>query len=233
MIACFLARSRQASIPTIAKTLSSLVLSWMLATHSGISDSQEAGVAAGSPLLFGYKESARTSLSLFPQWIGVLKRHAKDDLKDADCNSPKFNLCHLREWQGHLAGLGNKPPMEQIAAVNAYGNQKKYVLDIDNYGLEDYWAIPREFLYQNGDCEDFAIFKYLSLRQLGFSTDSMRVVVLRDTNLRIAHAILAVYINGDALVLDNQAQEIVSQRKIAHYVPIFSINEKSWWMHTP
>ena len=191
------------------------------------------GQSKGGPLLFGYKESEHANLGLFPQWLSVLKRHASDDLKDKDCDSPKFNLCHMREWQHFLSGLSGKSPMEQIVAVNNYGNNKSYILDIDNYGVNDYWAIPREFVYRNGDCEDFAIFKYMSLRQLGFSSDAIRVVVLQDTNLRIPHAILAVYHNGDALVLDNQAQEIISQKQIAHYIPIYSVNEKHWWMHTP
>ena len=210
--------------------LSAVLLAWIPSPAY----SQGSGQALEPSLaLFGYKESEHANLAMFPQWIGVLKRHAKDDLKDKDCESPAFNSCHLRNWQRFLLGLKGKPPMEQIAAVNAYGNQKRYVLDIDNYGVNDYWATPREFLYNNGDCEDYAIFKYMSLKQLGFSPDSLRVVVLQDTNLRIPHAVLAVYINGDALILDNQAQEVVSQKQIAHYVPVFSINEKHWWMHMP
>lgn len=186
-----------------------------------------------NPPLFGYKESEHANLTMFPQWIGALKRHAKDDLKDKDCESPAFNSCHLRNWQRFLSGLRGKPLMEQIVAVNTYGNQKQYVLDSDNYGVSDYWATPREFLYNDGDCEDFVIFKYWSLRRLGFSPDSLRIVVLQDNGLGIGHAILAVYLNGDALILDNQAQEVVSQKQITHYVPVYSINEKHWWMHMP
>lgn len=182
--------------------------------------------------LFGFHEQQREGLDIFPQWSSVLKRHAKDNLSDGDCSKPRLR-CHLAEWQQFLGTIKGQPARQQLAAVNNFANEKKYVLDIDIYGAPDYWAIPREFLYNDGDCEDFAILKYMSLRQLGFSADTMRVVVLQDTNLRTAHAVLALYTDNDILILDNQAQQIVSHRNIVHYVPIFSVNEKRWWMHTP
>ena len=197
----------------------------LLASTSGIARAQPAS-------LFGFHEHQRESLDIFPQWTSVLKRHARDNLSDGDCSKTSLR-CHLAEWQQFLGSIKGQPARQQFAAVNTYANEKKYVLDIDIYGVPDYWAIPREFLYNEGDCEDFAILKYMSLRQLGFSTDMMRVVVLQDTNLRTAHAVLALYTENDILILDNQAQQIVSHRNIVHYVPIFSVNEKHWWMHTP
>jgi predicted transglutaminase-like cysteine proteinase len=188
--------------------------------------------AANPGSLFGFHEQQREGLDIFPQWTSVLKRHAKDNLSDGDCNKPRLR-CHLAEWQQFLGTIKGQPARQQLTAVNTFANEKKYVLDIDIYGAPDYWAIPREFLYNDGDCEDFAILKYMSLRQLGFSADMMRVVVLQDTNLRTAHAVLALYTDNDILILDNQAQQIVSHRNIVHYVPIFSVNEKHWWMHTP
>ena len=67
-----------------------------------------------------------------------------------------------------LDTLRDLPRPEQLKAVNRYANTRDYVLDIDNYGLEDYWAVPREFLYNDGDCEDYAITKLFSLRWLGY-----------------------------------------------------------------
>ncbi|BAN34269.1 hypothetical protein SCD_n00420 [Sulfuricella denitrificans skB26] len=191
------------------------------------------GTASAQPAnLFGFHELQRESLEIFPQWTSVLKRHARDNLIDSDCGKSSLR-CHMAEWQQFLGSIKGQSARQQFTAVNSFANEKKYVLDIDIYGVPDYWAIPREFLYNNGDCEDFAILKYMSLRQLGFSVDMMRVVVLQDTNLRTAHAVLALYTDNDILILDNQTQQIVSHRNIVHYVPIFSVNEKHWWMHTP
>lgn len=106
-------------------------------------------------------------------------------------------------------------------------------MDMANYGQEDYWAIAKEFFYNGGDCEDYAITKFFSLRWLGIDKDTLRIVILQDTNLRIAHAVLAVSYNNDILILDNQTQKVVSHRTIAHYLPLYSVNEKKWWLHLP
>jgi predicted transglutaminase-like cysteine proteinase len=161
--------------------------------------------------LFGYSESVQPDSGAFAQWTQVLERRLL----------------------AFLDTLRARPPGEQIAAVNRYANRKRYVLDLDNYGVEDYWAIPREFLYNNGDCEDYAITKLFSLRWLGFGTDRLRIVVLQDTNLRIPHAVLAVDTRNDIVILDNQIQEVVSQHDIVHYSPVYAINEQHWWLYLP
>jgi predicted transglutaminase-like cysteine proteinase len=61
----------------------------------------------------------------------------------------------------------------------------------------------------------------------------MRVVVVQDTNLRIPHAVMSIDRAGETLILDNQIEEVISDKHIYHYVPVYSINEKSWWMHLP
>lgn len=183
--------------------------------------------------LFGYQENERSNLKLFPQWLSVLERNLKEQTPEGNCESLKLDQCHLRNWLAFLKGLRGLPAIEQIRQVNQYANQHEYILDIDNYGVEDYWATPREFLYNNGDCEDYAITKMLSLKMLGFNMDAIRLVVLQDTNLRVAHAVLAIDTGKDVLIMDNQIDEVVSHRHILHYVPVYAVNEKHWWMFLP
>ena len=183
--------------------------------------------------LFGYSQLPQTDNQVFNQWIQALERHIQIDIAEGDCHETTFNRCHLRNWQSFLDDLKNRPRDQQLDAVNRYANQKEYTLDIDNYGVEDYWAVPREFLYNNGDCEDYAITKLFSLRWLGFPMDELRIVVLQDTNLRIPHAVLAVADNNDIMIMDNQIHEVISHRDIVHYAPVYSINEKHWWIHLP
>lgn len=189
--------------------------------------------AHASPALFGYQETPQTDIRMFKQWLDVLERHLRLDVAEGDCSERRFNQCHLREWQVFLDSIRKEPFATQLQRINDYANQKRYVLDLDNYGLDDYWAVAREFLYNGGDCEDYAITKLFSLRWLGVQTDRLRVVVLQDTNLRIPHAVLAVYADNDILILDNQTRQVVSHRDIVHYVPVYSINENRWWIHTP
>ena len=183
--------------------------------------------------LFGYREAVRSNLDMFPQWLSVLERHIREQVPEGQCESRMLDSCHVKRWQNFIGKIRKLPPREQIRRVNRFANQQEYILDIDNYGMEDYWATPRQFLYNNGDCEDFAITKMLSLKQLGFDMRHMRIVVLQDTNLRIPHAVLAVDIQGDILIMDNQIEEVVSHRHIVHYVPIYAVNEQRWWMYLP
>ncbi len=183
--------------------------------------------------LFGYRQQPQLSITDFPQWVSVLARHLIDDTRDGDCTEQRFNRCHLEEWLQYLREIRQLPRRRQLDAVNRFANERKYVLDFDNYGLEDYWAIPRQFLGNGGDCEDYAITKLFSLSWLGYPVERMRIVVLQDTNLRVAHAVLALAEGSDILILDNQVQDVLSHRSIVHYAPVYSINANRWWLHTP
>lgn len=183
--------------------------------------------------LFGYQENERSSLQLFPQWLSVIQRNMEQRTPEGNCEGRKLDQCHLRNWKQFLKSIRKLPKIEQVKKVNRFANQHDYILDIDNYGVEDYWATPREFLYNNGDCEDYAITKMLSLKMLGFDMQSIRLVVLQDTNLRIPHAVLAINTKNDTLIMDNQIDEVVSHKHILHYVPVYALNENKWWMFLP
>jgi predicted transglutaminase-like cysteine proteinase len=100
-----------------------------------------------------------------------------------------------------------------------------------NWGQEDYWATPFQFLKKNGDCEDYAISKYMALKALGVKVEDMRIVALQDLNLNLGHAVLVVYVGDEPQLLDNQISSVVAANSIRHYQPVFSINEEGWWLH--
>ncbi len=183
--------------------------------------------------LFGYRQMPQERIADFPQWLRVLERQLRDDLKEGDCGAQTFNRCHLNRWLAFLAKARSLPEREQLQAVNRFANTRDYALDLDNYGVEDYWAIPREFFGNGGDCEDYAITKLFSLRWLGYSEDDLRLVVVQDTNLRVPHAVLAVSRGGKTVILDNQVQAILPDQDVVHYVPVFSLNASRWWIYLP
>ncbi len=175
--------------------------------------------------LFQSSEIHSNNLKLFPKWRGALQRF-EDELKS--CGSGR---CKTTQWQALIEGLRGKDVMTQLREINVEMNDRRYVTDPVNWNLPDYWATPFQFLRKNGDCEDYAISKYLALRDLGVAIDDMRIVVLNDLNLRIAHAVLAVYVNGEPYILDNQISRVVPATAIRHYQPVYSINETGWWLH--
>jgi predicted transglutaminase-like cysteine proteinase len=183
--------------------------------------------AQETPRLFGTTEIRSDNIRPFPKWTDMLARHhAEEKRGDPACTPTRFVHCGIADWLAFLDLERRKDRRTQITEVNSFLNQHPYVLDKLNY-----WETPREFAVLDGDCKDYAIAKYFSLRYLGWSESELRVVVVQDLNLRVAHAVLAVYTDGTILILDNQIRQVVHADTIRHYLPYYSINESSWWLH--
>jgi predicted transglutaminase-like cysteine proteinase len=183
------------------------------------------------PVMFDGEVRA-SNLQLFPKWLDALKRHqASHGRIDGSCTGSHFGTCDRDSWERLLAELRTRPRAEQIAAINGAMNRARYVSDLVNWGLPDYWASPSEFFAKDGDCEDYAIAKFASLRALGMPNEALRILVVQDLNLKIPHAVLVVYANRTWLLLDNQTSQVVELKAIRHYRPIYSLNEFAWWLH--
>jgi predicted transglutaminase-like cysteine proteinase len=177
------------------------------------------------PKIFGSIELFSKKTQRFPKWLTMLDRFQ-------DGNQPcESSTCTTKGWKEFIAELQGKDVKTQLKEVNRAFNARRYILDINNWGEEDYWATPYQFLKKFGDCEDFAIAKYMTLKALGVSIEDMRVVALQDHNLNLGHAVLVVYVGDEPLLLDNQIAAVVPANSVRHYEPVFSINEMGWWLH--
>ncbi len=184
------------------------------------------------PSFFGSTEIRKTDLKPFPKWTDMLAAFEKEHAaKAGECKVTAEEKCYYRAWTKFIAGLKGAAPAEQLEKVNAYMNQAKYVVDQVNYQVDDYWATPGQFFAKMGDCEDYAIAKYLTLLALGWDSAKLRVVAVQDMNLKIPHAVLAITQGDEVFILDNQIQQVMAAEKIKHYRPIYSVNDKSWWLH--
>lgn len=169
-----------------------------------------------------------------PQWERVMRRGDKDMEILSTC-TPGERGCPAAaaRWQKLMLELKGKPAMEQMQAVTKFFNAWPYRLDKDNYGMNDYWAAPLEFIKNSGDCEDYSIIKYYALKRLGFDSQNMRIVALMDKILNLGHAVLTVYVNGEVYVLDNQTNGVFPTSRFKHYAPQYSVNEFFKWAHIP
>jgi predicted transglutaminase-like cysteine proteinase len=136
-------------------------------------------------------------------------------------------------WAALLRGIAGEPRLRQVREINRFVNGWEYRTDADNYGRSDYWATPFEFFRRSGDCEDYAIAKYRSLRLLGLPADQLRMVVVQDVIRDLPHAVLAVYLEDEVYILDNLTDAVLPQARVGHYVPYYSVNEVTRWAHTP
>lgn len=186
---------------------------------------QDARAALFQPDIFGARAAHSENLKMFPKWRGAMTRFQKElgDCPAAMCNKPS--------WKALIDGLNGADLKTQVKKINSFMNKHLYIVDPINWNLPDYWATPFQFLRKNGDCEDYAIAKFMALHALGVPSDLMRIVVLNDLNLGLAHAILVVTVDGTPLVLDNQIKNAVPPAStIRHYQPVYAINDQGWWL---
>lgn len=109
-----------------------------------------------------------------------------DELRAAGVRYRAFE--RLENWQRLHKLAANAPVERQLELVNRFFNRVKFVSDIRHWGEEDYWATPVELLTTNaGDCEDFSIAKYLTLKSMGVPDDQLRVVYVKALELNQAH----------------------------------------------
>lgn len=134
-------------------------------------------------------------------------------------------------WQGFLAEMRGASRAVQLVRVNRFVNGTRFVSDAANWGVSDYWAAPSEFFARGGDCEDYAIAKYLALRALGFPAEALRLLVLIDTLRGRPHAVLLVQGGGRTLVLDNQTDAVRPWDDVPFYRALYSLNETGAWIH--
>lgn len=167
------------------------------------------------------------------QWQDVLLRiKGETDLYERcgvsalDC-PPK-----LRQWRELIQSLKGQPVKVQLARLNKSINRMvTYADDDEIFGKRDYWATPREFFKGRGDCEDYAAVKFWSLLELGFSSDQLRLAVVRDTRRKIMHAVVTVETGGKSYVLDSLFDHPVEQKYVLKYTPIYSANLDNQWVH--
>lgn len=186
------------------------------------------------PTLWNTKETKSTDLKKFKKWRRALKGFEKEkSLLTKPCPPDDPNaVCGLFHWNNLIQKLKGKNRRQQLDAINTYVNRSRYVVDPQNWNVRDYWETPGEFYRKQGDCEDYAIVKYLSLRALGFKPEEMRIAVIRDLNLKRGHAVLLVYKGKEILLLDNQLKIVIDANRVRHYRIFYSLNEEAWWRHS-
>lgn len=182
--------------------------------------------AEGEPLRLFNTVEFRGALKNLPKWDRVLNAERKDPTFKSDAVT-KLKWEALKE---KAAGLSLK---EKLKLVNDLFNRMPYRTDMEVWGVADYWETPREFIQKSGDCEDYSITKYYALRELGLPASDLRIVVLQDTIRNLAHAVLVVFGDGTAYVLDNVSNVIMPHNRLGHYKPQYSVNEEYRWAHVP
>lgn len=126
------------------------------------------------------------------------------------------------------------PEREKLRVVNDYMNQTPFLSDLQHWGKTDYWATPVEFLSTNGgDCEDYSIAKYFTLRALGVADEKLRITYVKEiVQYNEAHMVLAYFPTPDdePLVLDNINKTILPASVRTDLIPVYQFNGSGLWL---
>lgn len=140
----------------------------------------------------------------------------------------------LTDWQQLQRLPAGASPLPRLRLVNSFFNRVHFVTDMQHWGEEDYWATPVELLATNGgDCEDFSIAKYLTLKAMGVPDEQLRIVYVKAEKLNQAHMVLTWYPEPDAdpLILDNLINEILPASARTDLEPVYSFNGDGLWLN--
>ncbi|PTS83619.1 hypothetical protein DBR00_14030 [Pseudomonas sp. HMWF032] len=157
-------------------------------------------------------------------------------LKNAESRYGSLGAAKQRilAWEAQIKASGSSSERDKLSEVNRFFNRQiRFTDDIRLWKQNDYWATPIEMLVKGaGDCEDYSIAKYFTLRRLGIPSDKLRITYVKALNYNQAHMVLTYYASPGAepLVLDNLINEIkpASQRK--DLLPVYAFNAEGLYL---
>jgi len=195
-------------------------------------------VAAADPTPPPIKPSAPLEpfgLSTIPWFAGEIFEKWKT--VEADIRAEKNILAHCRE------NMRNCPPEAQeflaiiaaghaqtgvarIGVINRAINLKiQKMSDLKQWGVPDHWSAPLEtFRTHRGDCEDYAIAKFVALVESGVAPEDVKLVVVRDSAASEGHAVVAVHTDAGWIVLDNRWLALVEDNEMRRMSPLYLID---------
>ncbi|WP_337840990.1 transglutaminase-like cysteine peptidase [Rheinheimera sp.] len=143
-------------------------------------------------------------------------------------------LSRVNEWQALLEEGRNEADWIRVNKVNQFFNdQIAYRTDQQHWGKPDYWATPVETLgTAAGDCEDYAIAKYVSLRAMGVPDSKLRIMYVRAMSVNEPHMVLLYLENENSipLVLDNLIKKVQPATRRPDLKPVYGFNAEGLWL---
>jgi predicted transglutaminase-like cysteine proteinase len=108
------------------------------------------------------------------------------------------------------------------------------ISDMAQWGVPDRWSVPLATLASGrGDCEDYAIAKYVALREAGVAEDNVRLVIVRDLANGEDHAIVTARLDERWIVLDNRRLTLLVDTDMPRVRPLFVFDRDGVKRFTP
>jgi predicted transglutaminase-like cysteine proteinase len=174
---------------------------------------------AATPVSFG---------EVLAKWQGVESRIRADNEIFADCASSNDRCPQAaRNFLAIVAQGRALSGLARIGVINRAVNMAiEPMSDMAQWGVPDRWSPPLEtFTTGHGDCEDYAIAKYVALTAAGIPAADVKLVIVRNIAANEDHAIVAVRNGGNWIMLDNRWLTLVKDVEMPRIAPLFVLDD--------
>jgi predicted transglutaminase-like cysteine proteinase len=228
---------RQMGIFGRAHAWRAVVLAWGMVWFGPAADLTAGTLASsGSPEVtgisaepFGLFASPLSWGAVQEKWLGVERKLDDERVQLALCEGDPDRCASPAAVQflAIVDSVKTRGGRARLGEINRAINLAiRPMSDLAQYGEVDVWSSPLvTFAHGAGDCEDYAIAKFVALRQAGISPDDLRIVIMRDTVHGEDHAVAAARLDGHWLMLDNRRMAMVEDAYVRNYRPLFVIDQ--------
>lgn len=165
---------------------------------------------------------------LLEKWLAVWRRWNDEKRALEACRDERLP-CAQQAARELLAIVDTAKALKgraQLGEINRAINLAiRPVGDLAAHGRIDVWSSPLETLAsRSGDCEDYAIAKFVALLEAGVPSQDLRLMVVRDSARSDDHAVVAAKLDDEWLVLDNRRLVMLADTQLANYSPLLQLD---------
>jgi predicted transglutaminase-like cysteine proteinase len=188
-----------------------------------------ADLVASAAEPFGRPTAASSDNTLREKWQGVAREIEAEALVLALCEEDR-SRCASPAALRFLAIVDEGRARDGRARLGDVNRALNLAVrpgdDLALYGATDVWRSPLALLDTGaGDCEDYAIAKYIALRAAGVAVEDLRLVILHDALRHEDHAVAAARLDGRWWLLDNRRMAMVEDINLTNVHPLFVIDD--------
>jgi predicted transglutaminase-like cysteine proteinase len=176
--------------------------------------------------LFGMETEPATG-DVSSKWHTVEAEIEQEETVLARCRTEQACPAVARDLLDIVAEGAGRAGRARVGLINRAVNLAIIpTSDQAQWGVEDHWSPPFETLQTHrGDCEDYAIVKYVALLEAGLSRDDLKIVILRNFMASEDHAVLAARVDGEWLILNDNSLALVRDSDMVRALPKFLLDQ--------
>ena len=186
---------------------------------------------AGPAEPFGLATAAVSGGVVNEKWQGLQRKLDDERVQLALCDGDRDNCVSgaALRFLAIVDSARGRHGRARLGEINrAINLALRPMSDLAQYGEVDVWSPPlATFDRGAGDCEDYAIAKFMALSLAGIAAEDLRIIIMRDVFHGGDHAVTAVRLDGHWLMLDNMRMALVEDVHVKNYRPLFAIDQSA------